>query len=109
MQMLAACTGFEWDSGNRDKHWQRHRVSPAECEQVFFSEPLVVAHDAMHSGHEPRYYALGRTNGGRRLFLVVTLRGKLIRVISARDVSRRERREYEHARHKAEESTDIPD
>jgi hypothetical protein len=67
---------------------------------VFFNLPLIVAPDERHSAAEPRYYALGRTNGGRFLFVVFTLRGSLIRVISARAMSRRERKEYEHAEKK---------
>lgn len=105
--MLAGCTGFDWDAGNRDKNWLRHRVSATECEQVFFNEPLLIARDQKHSGHEVRYYVLGRTDAERGLFLVVTLRDDLVRVISARDMSRRERKEYEHARQTAEENTDF--
>jgi len=51
--------------------------------------------DAGHSGQEPRYAALGKTEDGRRLTVIFTVRGNLIRVISARDMSRRERRIYE--------------
>jgi hypothetical protein len=94
---LFACTGFEWDEGNVDKNWLKHQVSDAECEEVFFNEPLLVARDLTHSSQEPRFYALGRTDADRRLFAVFTIRGQLIRVISARDMSRRERKEYERA------------
>ncbi len=94
MELLAQCVGFEWDEGNREKNWVRHHVSAAECEQVFFNAPLVVSADESHSITEPRYYVLGRTNAGRRLFVVLTIRDNLIRVISARDMSRRERKEY---------------
>ena len=91
---LAAATGFDWDPGNRDKNWLGHDVTTAECEQVFFSEPLVVFSDAKHSQAEDRFYALGRTSADRRLFVVFTMRGTLVRVISARDMSRKERRLY---------------
>jgi uncharacterized DUF497 family protein len=94
---LSAFVGFEWDEGNRAKNWEKHRVSPAECEQVFFNEPLLLFPDTAHSQHEPRYYILGHTNAGRRLFVVFTVRGNLIRVISARDMSRKERKLYEQA------------
>jgi uncharacterized DUF497 family protein len=70
-------------------------VSQGECEQVFFNRPLVVVPDIARSGREPRYAALGGNNAGRRLALVFTIRGTLVRVISARDMSRRERRMYE--------------
>lgn len=96
--LLAASTGFDWDEGNAQKNWDRHRVSPGECEEVLFNEPLLVAWDKQHSGREPRYFALGQTDAGRQLFLVFTIRGSLVRVVSARDLSRRERREYGHAK-----------
>ena len=92
---LAQCTGFQWDAGNVDKNWDLHQVSRGECEQVFFNRPLLVAPDIEHSQREPRYAALGQTNAARRLAVVFTIRETLIRVISARDMSRRERRIYE--------------
>lgn len=94
---LRRCIGFEWDSANADKIWNKHGVSRAECEQVFFNRPLVVADDHEHSDVETRCYALGRTEGGKRLFAVFTIRDKLIRMISARDMSRRERRIFSRA------------
>ena len=92
---LAQCTGFQWDAGNADKNWDLHQVSQGECEQVFFNRPLLVAPDIEHSQREPRYAALGQTNAACRLAVVFTIRETLIRVISARDMSRRERRIYE--------------
>ncbi len=94
---LADCTGFEWDAGNAEKNWELHEVSRGEAEETFFNRPLVVAPDAGHSRRETRFAALGRTEEGRRLTVVLTLRGTLIRVISAHDMSRRERRIYEQA------------
>lgn len=94
---LAECTGFQWDAGNVDKNWHLHQVSQAECEQVFFNRPILVALDDAHSQGELRYAVLGRTNAGRRLSVIVTIRETLVRVISSRDVSRRERRVYEDA------------
>lgn len=93
-ERLAHAAGFEWDVGNTEKNWARHQVSSAECEQVFFNQPLVVALDTKHSDLEPRFYALGQTDSTRRLMIVFTLRGDLVRVISARDMSRKERKEY---------------
>lgn len=97
LEELRRCTGFEWDSGNAEKNWERHRVSDGECEEVFFNQPLLVAFDEKHSQHEPRYFGLGQTNAGRPLFVVFTIRGEVIRVISTRDMGRRERRVYERA------------
>jgi len=87
---LNECRGFEWDDGNARKIWKKHGVTPSECEQVLLRAPLVAA-DARHSEREQRHFALGRTSLGRRLFVVFTVRGDQIRVISARDMSRRER------------------
>jgi uncharacterized DUF497 family protein len=92
---LANATGFDWDGWNADKIWEKHRVSQAECEQLFFNEPLIVGADVAHSKQEKRYYALGATGKDREMFVVFTLRGVLIRVVTARDMSRRERRIYE--------------
>lgn len=92
---LLAGEAFEWDEHNAPKIWRKHRVGPKESEEVFFNRPLVAAEDWEHSQVESRYYALGQTDGGRRLFVVFTVRGNKIRVISARDMSRQERRVYE--------------
>jgi uncharacterized protein len=92
---LAGCIGFQWDDGNVLKNWDRHHVTHLECEEVFFNQPLVAAPDAAHSEAEPRYYVLGQTTGGRRLFIACTIRERLIRVISARPMSRRERKIYD--------------
>jgi uncharacterized protein len=93
--ILDDCTGFEWDDGNADKNWILHRVSRSEAEDVFFNRPVLVAPEAMRSGREFRYAALGKSNTDRQLTIVFTIRSTLIRVISARDMSRRERRIYE--------------
>jgi hypothetical protein len=107
MDRLLRCTGFEWDEGNREKNWIRHQVSVPECEQVFFNIPLLVAEDQRHAGIEPRYYVLGQTDAGRKLFVVVAVRRELIRVISARDMNRRERKEYEDAGKGTEGDTEV--
>ncbi|MBT8463026.1 MAG: BrnT family toxin [Gemmatimonadetes bacterium] len=80
-----------------EKNWERHRVSAAECEQVFFQRPVLIAADPRHSQDEPRFAALGQTADGKLLTIVFTIRGTSIRVISARPMSRRERRVYERA------------
>jgi len=95
------CTGFQWDTGNQDKNLELHGVTRGEAEEVFFNRPLWVAPDWGHSRNEARYAALGRTAAGRRLTIIFTTRETLIRVISARDMSRRERGVYEQASSKA--------
>ena len=89
------CTGFQWDKHNIQKNWEKHKVTPVESEQAFFNRPLKIIKDIHHSQEEERFYALGKTDEGRRLFISFTLRKKLIRVISSRDMSQKEREIYE--------------
>ena len=89
--------GFQWDKGNSSKNWRRHRISQSEAEQVFLNRPVVVAGDSVHSASEARHFAFGQTDGGRLLTVVFTIRGSFLRVISARPMSRRERRGYDNA------------
>ncbi len=91
---LASCIGFDWDDNNGQKNWERHQVTPEEAEDVFFNEPLVVRSDIRHSQREKRYYALGQTAQGRQTFIAFAVRRKLIRVISVRDMSRKEQEVY---------------
>ncbi|MCH8011800.1 MAG: BrnT family toxin [Candidatus Marinimicrobia bacterium] len=91
---ISDCEGFEWDKGNRDKNWIRHRVSKNKCEEVFFNQPILVSEDPKHSNVEKRYYVLGRTDSNRFLFISFTIRNNRIRVISARDMNRKERKAY---------------
>ena len=93
-ERLGECEGFQWDAANSEKIWERHQVAPIECEEVFFNHPLVVGEDEKHSEAEGRLYALGQTDAARLLFVVFTIRGRLVRVISARDMSRKERIVY---------------
>ena len=104
---LLECTGFQWDEGNVEKNWVKHKVSRAECEEVFYSDLLLVALDVRHSQAEPRLYALGQTDEGWLLFVVFTIRDKLIRVIPAREMSQRERKEYERAQSEAADAQDT--
>jgi uncharacterized DUF497 family protein len=94
LRKLLQITGFQWDQGNLEKNWLKHGVSPLECEEIFFNQPLVVSPDIKHSYREERFYALGRTDAHRYLFVVFTVRGRKLRVISARDMSRKERKIY---------------
>lgn len=95
---LTLVTGFDWDDGNARKN-EKHGVSTAEAEQVFFNSPLLLLDDVAHSQAEARFHALGRTDQGRLLHLTFTLRrsGQSIRVISARDMHKKERAVYEQA------------
>jgi uncharacterized DUF497 family protein len=92
--LLDSCVGFDWDEVNIQKNWESHKVTPEKAADIFFQEPLVVRSDVRHSKGEKRYYALGETGAGRRLFVAFTIRRKLIRVISVRDMNRNETEVY---------------
>ena len=94
---LARIEGFDWDDGNSRKSVDKHSVTQAEAERVFLNEPLLLLQDVKHSTEELRFHALGRTDEGRLLHVTFTLRGggRRVRVISARDMNRKERIRYE--------------
>jgi uncharacterized protein len=96
---LDQIAGFDWDDGNSRKSADKHDVSQAEAESIFFNDPLIVVDDSRHSERERRFNALGRTAQNRLLHITFTLRrgGTMIRVISARDMHRKERKFYEQA------------
>ena len=85
-------TGFDWDEGNAREN-EKHGVTMAEAEQLFFNAPLLVLEDSKHSDQEPRFHALGKTDDARLLHITFTVRhsGEKVRVISARDMHRKER------------------
>ena len=93
--ILDKIEGFEWDEGNSDKNQKKHQVSRRECEEIFFNQPLLMLPDPTHSQKEQRYHALGHTDHDRFLFLTFTVRRDLIRVISARSMSKKEKIFYE--------------
>lgn len=98
MMALGKIAGFDWDDGNARKN-EKHGASTAEAEQVFFNAPLLLLEDAAHGRQKPRLHALGKTDDGRALHITFTLRQSetLIRVISVRDMHRKERAIYEQA------------
>jgi uncharacterized DUF497 family protein len=95
-ELLAKCSGFEWDEGNKRKNWLKHRVKKREAEEVFINKPRIYLYDRRHSQGEERFTILGVTDAGRRLTVTFTVRGDKIRIISARDQNRGlERRAFE--------------
>jgi len=94
-RMLENVKGFDWDKGNISKNWKRHQVDFRECEEVFFNQPLLVNPDEKHSKKENRFQVLGQTDKARKLFIVFVIRDKKIRIVSARDQSRKEKNQYE--------------
>ncbi len=99
MLNLNKISGFDWDTGNSRKSEEKHGISRAESEQVFFNDPLLLVLDDKHSRKEIRYHAYGKTNDGRKLHITFTLRESdtLIRVISARNMHRKEKMIYDKA------------
>ena len=93
---LGRINGFQWDEGNARKSVEKHGVSQSEAQQMFFNEPLLITDDVKHGQTEPRFHALGVTASGRRLHVTFALREEdtKIRVISARDMHRKERARY---------------
>ncbi|HEX9687722.1 MAG TPA: BrnT family toxin [Thermoanaerobaculia bacterium] len=91
---LREAAGFDWGTGNVEKNWIKHAVRYTECEEVFSREPVVVPARERPGFRERRFVVLGRTALGRQLSIAFTFRGDRIRVVSARDMNRKERREY---------------
>ena len=86
--------GFDWDEGNIEKNWSKHRVSYKECEEIFLKIPLIISIDKSHSVREIRLRALGTTGADRLLFVIFTIRKNKIRIISARDQNKKERKYF---------------
>ncbi len=86
---------FQWDAGNQEKNWVKHRVIYAECEEAFFDPHKRLLRPTLHGERETRHVLIGYTAGKRLLFVAFTIRGHTVRVISARDVHKRERGLYE--------------
>jgi hypothetical protein len=95
---LSEIIGFDWDEGISRKN-SKHGVSTAESEQVFLNAPLLLLADVKHSQAEPKFHALGKPHQDRLLHITFTLRHQYthIRVISARDMHKKERNIYEQA------------
>ena len=85
---------FEWDKGNTDKN-KKHGVEDKECEEVFLDKRRFIFKDKLHSGKEERLRILGKTKEDRLLFVAFTVRSKKIRIISARDINKKEVYLYE--------------
>ncbi len=85
--------GFDWDEGNINKNQIKHGVSYKEAEEVFRNEPLIMA-EAKNTANENRYQSLGITNKKELLSVIFTIRKNKIRVISARNQSRKEKDFY---------------
>lgn len=88
------CDSFQWDEGNSVKNWIKNNVTVRECEQVFFNKPIIITDSMQNESKEKQWYLLGRTDENKELFVVFTIRRKQIRIISARNMSKKERAIY---------------
>lgn len=95
MRVIGKVFEFEWDRGNTDKNLKRHKVDNREAEEIFFDKKRFVFKDKLHSLGEERIRIIGKTKKKRLLFVVFTKRGKKIRIISARDINKKEVHLYE--------------
>ena len=107
--LWARLEGFQWDEGNSAKNWLRHEVQQVEAEQAVLNTPLVVNVTSKHKVAEPRFIALGQTDAGRLLTVVFTVRGTKARVISARAMSKTERKVYGEIQSGTEGRPDVQD
>jgi len=87
-------TEFIWDGSNKDKNWIKHKVTNQECEEIFSDRDKRIYKDRLHSEKEKRFILLGRTKKERLLYTVFTIRNKKIRIISSRDVNKKEVKLY---------------
>jgi len=94
MKTFPESKSFDWDDDNINKNWDKHRVHHLECEEIFFNEPIVTKVEKRGVSQEERVCALGMTNEGRFLFVVFTIRRERIRVVSAQDMNKKERKIY---------------
>lgn len=104
---IAKIEGFDWDKGNIDKNRIKHNVFKEECEQMFLNQPLRIFDDEVHAKQEKRYGALGKTNKGRCLVIFFTVRSHRIRVISARDQGKKDRKIYQEAERQFKKESEV--
>ena len=96
MRLLPEPISFDWDKGNIKKNFEKHGVSVQESEEIFSNEPFIISEDMEHStDNEQRFEALGKTRENRKLFVSFTIRKNKIRIISIRDMSKKEEVTYE--------------
>ena len=87
---------FEWDDAKADANFRKHGVTFAEAMTVFGDPLTLTGYDPDHSDSEDRYVTMGLSVEGRLLIVSHTDREDRIRIISAREASSRERKDYEN-------------
>ena len=98
MQVKSKAIIFEWDEWNIDKNYLKHGITPKEAEEAFIYEKSYFFSDIKHSKIEERFVLLGKTLEEKNLFIIFTMRGKKVRIISARRMHREEVEKYEKAK-----------
>ena len=86
---------FDWDQNKAQKNLSKHQVSFAEAQTVFNDQLFIDFYDPDHSEDEERYLIVGKSNQDNLLIVSYTERGSSIRIISARKVTKAERKAYE--------------
>ncbi len=86
---------FEWDRDKATTNERKHGVSFVEAVSVFADPLAVIFFDEWHSGDEDREIIEGRSSRDRLLLVSFTERGEAIRIISAREANKKERKDYE--------------
>lgn len=94
MKIIPTPLRFDWDSGNKDKNLLKHHVTNDECEEIFFDPNKKIAKDTIHSTQETRHLLIGQTKKNRILFVIFTIKKSTVRIISARDLNKKERKLY---------------
>ncbi|MFH0755176.1 MAG: BrnT family toxin [bacterium] len=95
MKIFSKIIQFQWDNGNTDKNFKKHKITDTECEELFFDDKKLILKDVLHSDKELRFILLGQTKIKKLLFVVFTIRNNKIRIISCRNVNKNERKIYE--------------
>ena len=86
---------FKWNSKKFQKNMSKHGVSFIEAATVFSDSLSMTYGDPDHSDEEDRFVIVGLSSSGKLLMVSHTYRNDLIRIISARKLTRRERKQYE--------------
>ncbi|MFH1860115.1 MAG: BrnT family toxin [bacterium] len=86
---------FEWNPNKAAQNLQNHKVLFEEAATTFKDTLSITVSDPEHSVEEDRYITIGLSNRFRLLIVAHTERGNNIRIISARELTTKERREYE--------------
>lgn len=95
MKIIDKTVEFEWDKGNINKNWVKHKVANKESEESFFGKEKFIFKDKLHSHKEERFRIFGKTKNRRKLLIIFTIRAEKIRIISARDMNKKEVKLYE--------------